>query len=224
MNMLCLWTPKWRPQGGRQKLRCSMDRMWGFQEYRNSNGQQRCNIWLNQSNVSMHTITDPIETDGIAHEGAAGEREMRQTGTHTMVMVLPGSPDSSFLLQHLPFPFSYQISILSVTICRCHTNQWPRANLIAGCPSQTARHHTLTFKEKDPNRWLAPNTNNCIKPRNKVKKGSTLPFHEQQKQLQAVAQQTASRTSAVAPLLEAVMGSTGRLNINQVISQVKSLL
>lgn len=130
----------------------------------------------------------------------------------------------SFLLQHLPFPFSYQISILSVTICRCHTNQWPQANLIAGCHSQTARHHTLTFKEKDPNRWLAPNTNNCIKPPNKVKKGSTLPSHEQQKQLQAVAQQTASRTSAVAPLFKAVMGSTGRLNINQVTSQVKSLL
>lgn len=200
--------------------RCSMVGMWFFQGYRNSKGQQRCNIWLNQSNVSMQTT----ETDGKARDGAAGEREMRQTGTHTMVMVLPGSPDSLFLLQHLSFPFSYQISILSVTICRCHTNQWPQANLIAGCHSQTARHHTLTFKEKDPNRWLAPNTNNCITPLNKVKRGRTLPFHEQQKQLQAMAQQTASRTSAVAPLLEAVMGSTGRLNINQVTSQGKSLL
>lgn len=91
-------------------------------------------------------------------------------------MVLPGCPDPSFLLQHFPFPFSYQVSILSVTIGRCHTNQWPLTNLIAGCHSQTARHHTLTFKENDPNRWLVPNTNNCIKPRNKVKKGEHLAF------------------------------------------------
>lgn len=41
----------------------------------------------------------------------------------------------------------------------------------AGCHRQPARHHTMTFNENDPNRWLAPNTNNCINLLNKFKKG-----------------------------------------------------
>lgn len=90
--------------------------------------------------------------------------------------------------------------------------------------SQTPRHHILTFNENDPNRWLAPNTNNCIKPLNKVKGGSTLPSHEQPKQLPAEGQETASETSVMVPLLEAAMSSTGRLNINRFTSQAKSLL
>lgn len=149
--------------------------------------------------------------------------ETRQAGTLTTVMMLRGSPDPSFLLQHLPFLSNYQISILSVTTGR-HHKPVATGKSDAGFHSQTPRHHILTFNENDPNRWLAPNTNNCIKPLNKVKGGSTLPSHEQPKQLPAEGQETASKTSAMAPLLEAATGSTGRLNINQFTSQAKSLL
>lgn len=72
---------------------------------------------------------------------------MRQAGTQTTVRVLHGSPDPSFLFQHLPFPFSYQISILSVTIGRCHTIQWPLANLTAGCHSDSQAPHTDLERE-----------------------------------------------------------------------------
>lgn len=95
-----------------------------------------------------------------------------QAGTPTTVMMLHGSPDPSFLLQHLPFLSNYQISILSVTTGRHHKTSSPLANLMQAF---TVRHQgtmILTFNENDPNRWLVPNTYNCIKPLNKVKGGA----------------------------------------------------
>lgn len=75
--------------------------------------------------------------------GQQEKRETRQTSIETIVMVLRGTPDPSFLLQHLPFPFSYQISILSVTIGRCHTNEWPWANLMQAARDSQAPHTDL---------------------------------------------------------------------------------
>lgn len=66
--------------------------------------------------------------------------------------VLQEALDPSFL-QYLPFPFSYRVSILSVKIGRCHTNEGPLANLTQAA-SQTARHHIMTLNENNSNRWL----------------------------------------------------------------------
>ena len=75
--------------------------------------------------------------------GKQEKTETRQAGTPTTVMVLRGSPDPSFLLQHLPFPSIYQVSVLSVTIGRCHTNQWPLANLTQSATDSEAPHADL---------------------------------------------------------------------------------
>lgn len=119
---------------------------------------------------------NPVEQMAQLTKGQQDERETGQAGTQPTVAMLCGSPDHSILLQYLPVPFSYQISVPSVTIGRCHTNHWPLAHLTAGCHSQTARHHALTFMENDPNRWPVPNTNNGIKPPDKVRKGEHLAF------------------------------------------------
>lgn len=119
---------------------------------------------------------NPVKWMAQLTKGQQDKKETGQAGTQPTVAVLCGSPDPSILLQYLPVPFSYQISVPSVTIGRCDTNQWPLAHPTAGCHSQTARHHALTFKENDPNRWPGPNTNNGIKPPDKVRKGEHLAF------------------------------------------------
>lgn len=155
--------------------------------------------------------------------GKQEKMETQQAGTPTTVMVLHGSPDPSFLLHtFLSFPAIRSAFFLSQLTGITKPEAIGKSD--AGFHSQTPGHHILTFNENDPNRWLAPDTNNCIKPLNKVRRGSTLPSHEQPKQLLAEGQETASETSVMTPLLEAATGSTGRLNINQFISQAKSLL
>lgn len=141
-----------------------------------SNAQQRCNIWINQSNGSGQTITEPIKTDGTVHDGEAGENrdEASWHPNHSN-----GAPWVSWSL--IPPPAPSFPSHLSNLRSFCHNWQVSHKPVAtgksdAGCHSQTVRHHTLTFNENDPNRWLAPNTNNCIKPLNKVKRGEHLAF------------------------------------------------
>ena len=86
---------------------------------------------------------NPSEQRAELTKGQQGKRETRHTSTQTTVNGLRGSLDSSFLLQNLPFPFSSQISILAVTIGRCHTNQRTPANVTQAATDSQAPHTDL---------------------------------------------------------------------------------
>lgn len=158
-----------------------------------SNVLQRCHKWIHQSNVRMQT--EPIETDGRAHQGGAGKKGDKANQHPNHSKCAPWVPQSLILLSLSAIRSPFFLSQLAgVTQTSGHQQM--------GCRlPQTARHHTLTFNETDPDRWLASNTNSCINLPNKVKdEGSTLPLHEQPQQ-----------PKAAAPRLEAVLGSVGRL-------------
>lgn len=47
--------------------------------YKKSNAQLRCNIGINQSNISLQAVTEPIKTDGS--QWGNGSKETRQART-----------------------------------------------------------------------------------------------------------------------------------------------